>query len=307
MKIKHKFLFVFLLAITAALSIVLYKYGFDSAVLNPKGIIGLKQRDLMYIAISLMLIVVIPVFILLFAICVRYRSSNKEAKYMPEWDHDVLAECIWWGFPFLIIIFLSVLTWKSTYELDPYKPLQSSVKPLRIQVVALQWKWLFLYPDYQIASVNFFQFPEKTPLNFEITADAPMNSFWVPELGGQIYAMPGMNTQLHLIADDVGEFKGSSANLSGEGFASMIFTAKSSSHEAFNQWLESVQESSIFLTKEAYNILAQPSSYNPEVVYSLKDDTLYDQIIMKYMMPEHAEATTIENPQDKDLDGYHNE
>ena len=306
MKIKHKFVFAFLLAVTAALTGVLYSYGFDSAVLNPKGIIGLKQRDLMYIAISLMLIVVVPVLLMLFAICVKYRSTNKEAAYTPEWDHDYLAECIWWGFPCLIIIALSILTWKSSFELDPYRPLQSSVKPLRIQVVALQWKWLFIYPDHDIASVNFFQFPEKTPLNFEITADAPMNSFWVPELGGQIYAMPGMNTKLHLISDDVGNFKGSSANLSGEGFASMVFTAKSSSHEEFNKWLESVHQSSFFLDKDSYHVLAQPSSYNPEVVFTLKDNNLYEQIIMKYMMPEHTEKPS-ENKQEKELNVTDNE
>lgn len=290
MKIKHKFVFFLLLTITAALSMVLYFYGFGSAVLNPQGTIGLKERDLMYIAISLMLIVVIPVLLLLFAICVRYRAGNKEAKYTPDWDHDVLAECIWWGFPFLIIIFLSILTWKSSFELDPYRPLQSSVKPLRIQVVALQWKWLFIYPEQQVASVNFFQFPEKTPISFEITADAPMNSFWIPELGGQIYAMPGMNTRLHLIADDIGNFRGSSANLSGEGFASMVFFARSSSHAEFNEWLHSVRESSHFLTKETYSILAQPSMFNPEVVYSLKDVNLFDQILMKYMIPTQPES-----------------
>lgn len=289
MKIKHKIVFFLLLAVTVGLTMVLHSYGFDSAVLNPQGTIGLKERDLMYIAISLMLIVVIPVLILLFAICIRYRASNKEAKYTPDWDHDILAECIWWGFPFLIIIFLSILTWKSSFELDPYRPLQSSVKPLRIQVVALQWKWLFIYPEQQVASVNFFQFPEKTPLSFEITADAPMNSFWIPELGGQIYAMPGMNTRLHLIADDVGNFRGSSANLSGEGFARMVFFAKSSSHADFDEWLESVRESSDFLTKETYKILAQPSMFNPEVVFSLKDVNLFNQILMKYMMPAQPE------------------
>lgn len=282
---KFRFAFFFLTAIAVLLTVILYPYGIDSDVLDPKGLIALKERDLMYIATLLMLIVVIPVFLLTFAICWRYRATNKSAEYDPNWNHDTLAESIWWGFPCLIIIILSVVTWKSSHELDPYRALQTSVKPIRIQVVALQWKWLFIYPEQKIASLNFFQFPEQTPLEFEITSDAPMNSFWIPQLGGQIYAMPGMNSQLHLIASETGEFRGSSANLSGDGFAGMHFIAKSSTHADFDQWVEAVTASTNSLDKETYRKLAAPSENNVPEIYTLKDVNLFNQIIMRYMMP----------------------
>lgn len=285
MKFKHKFIFILLLSITIFLAIFLYPYAVTSAVLDPKGIIALKEQDLMFIATLLMLIVVIPVLIMTFAICWRYRAGNKEAEYDPNWNHDTLAEIIWWGFPCLIIFILSVVTWRSSHELDPYKPFRSSVEPIKIQVVALQWKWLFIYPDQHIASLNFFQFPENTPLNFEITADAPMNSFWIPQLGGQIYAMPGMTTKLHLLAFEPGDFRGSSANLSGTGFASMNFIAKSSSEEEFNQWVKSASQSGNLLSADEYQRLLKPSEYDPIALYSLKAEGLFDQIVMKYLMP----------------------
>ena len=262
MKPKHKVVFILLTIITLALSAVLYSYAIDSAVLDPKGIIALKERDLMYVSTLLMLIVVIPVLILTFAICLRYRASNKEAEYTPKWDFDFLAEAIWWGFPCFIVIILSVVTWYSSRDLDPYKPMSSKIKPVRIQVVALPWKWLFIYPEQNIASVNFFQFPEQVPINFEITADAPMNSFWIPQLAGQIYAMPGMNTKLHLSAEEPGDFRGSSANLSGEGFSGMTFIARASSQTEFD---------------------------DPVITYVLKDHDLYEQIVMKYMMPKEKQ------------------
>jgi cytochrome o ubiquinol oxidase subunit 2 len=285
MKLKHKFTCLFLFLITAALSIFLYPYAMNSAVLDPKGVIGLKEEDLMYIASLLMLIVVIPVLIMTLAFCVRYRASNKSAEYDPEWNHDTLAEAIWWGFPCLIILILSIVTWTSSHELDPYKPFTSSMKPVRIQVVALQWRWLFIYPDHEIASMNFFQIPENRPINFEITADAPMNSFWIPQLGGQIYAMPGMSTQLHLMADQSGDFRGSSANLSGTGFAGMHFIARASVPEEFEKWVQGVKQLGSPLGLEEYNQLISPSEDHSIQSFVLKDKGLYDEIVMKYMMP----------------------
>lgn len=285
MKIKHKFAFFFLTAIAILLSVLLYPFLIDSAIVNPKGIVAEKELQLIITALLLMLIVVIPVLLLTFFICLKYRASNKEARYDPNWDHSVIAECIWWGFPFVIIVILSIITWQSSHALDPFKPLKSDEKPLTIQVIALQWKWLFIYPEEKIASVNFFQFPEKTPINFEITADAPMNSFWIPQLGGQIYAMPGMNTKLHLMADEPGDFRGSSANLSGKGFAGMSFMAQSRSKEDFKKWVESVQKSTRELDSKEYDSLALPSEYLPQSFYRLKDNQLYQQIVMKYMAP----------------------
>lgn len=281
---KNILAFFFLLILGILLSAVLFFYSRTSAVLNPKGIIALKELDLMVAATLLMLIVVIPVCLMTFFICLRYRASHKTAKYAPDWDNNWTAEGIWWGFPFVIIVILSILTWKSSHDLDPFKPIESDAKPITIQVVALQWKWLFIYPEQKIASVNFVQFPEKTPVNFEITADAPMNSFWIPQLGGQIYAMPGMRTKLHLIADEEGDYRGSSANLSGVGFSRMTFTAKSSTQDDFQEWVQGINQSSSQLGKDEYKKLAQPSINSGEF-FTLKDEGLYDQIVMKYMSP----------------------
>ena len=250
-------------------------------VLHPKGAIGLQQRHLIIVCSLLMCIVVIPVLIMMFVFAWRYREGNTKSKYAPEWDKSILAECIWWGIPSIIIVILAVITWRSTHELNPFKPIVSENEPIEIQVVALDWKWLFIYPKQGIATVNFIQFPESTPLNFEISADAPMNSFWIPQLGGQIYAMPGMRTKLHLIANETGNFRGSSANISGKGFAGMAFRAVSSTEDDFHAWVQIVKESPNHLTHEEYEYLVLPSEYDPVIYYSEVEENLFDQIVMK--------------------------
>lgn len=282
---KYKIIFSIFFVIILFLSIILYAWGAKGAVIDTKGIIGTDERDLIYIATLLMLIVIIPVFVMAIAISWRYRASNKDADYDPKWNHDALMETIWWGFPCLIIIMLSAVTWKTSHSLDPFKPLDTGVKPIKIQVVALQWRWLFIYPEEKIASLNFFNFPVMNPLSFEITADAPMNSFWIPQLGGQIYAMPKMRTKLHLLAHSLGEFRGLSANLSGIGFADMTFIARSTLQEDFDKWVKSVQESGKDLDLDTYNDLAKPSEDRAKTSFVLKDDSLFEKIMMKYMHP----------------------
>ena len=282
---KLKILIISCLFLGVAALTVWFFYSQDIAVLNPKGIIALKQRNLMITATWLMLIVVVPVFIMTAVFAWKYRESNKQADYKPNWDSSHLAECFWWGVPCVIVLFLALITWSSSHELSPYKPIVADKKPLTIQVVALQWKWLFIYPEQNIASLNFVQFPENVPINFEITADAPMNSFWIPQLGGQIYAMPAMKTQLHLMASEKGEFRGLSSNISGDGFAGMTFVAKASSEEDFETWVSSVRASGKNLTLDAYNNLVNPSQYDPPAFYLLKKESLFDEIIMKYLMP----------------------
>jgi cytochrome o ubiquinol oxidase subunit 2 len=282
---KYKVALIILLSLGALFWCAMLLKGINVAVMNPKGLIASKQRDLIITATLLMLIVVIPVFLLTIFISWKYRSGNKEAKYSPDWDHNSKAEMVWWGFPLVIILVLSIVTWKWTHDLDPFKPIQSNAKPMTVQVIALRWKWLFIYPEQGIASVNFVQFPEQVPIKFEITSDAPMNSFWIPQLGGQIYAMPGMMSQLNLIADEQGIFSGSSANLSGKGFAGMRFIAKASSQAEFDKWVVSVQGSSQSLNREEYKRLAEPSEYNQAAFYLLQDDGLFNWSIMKYTMP----------------------
>jgi len=282
---KYKFALFILLPLAILLFALQFMQHGTVAVLDPKGWIAEQELSLMVKATLLMLIIVIPVFVMTLVITWRYRAGNKTAKYRPDWDYNFTAECIWWGFPILIVIALSWMAWTSTHELDPYRPLESDKKPLTIQVMALQWKWLFIYPEQNIATINYIKFPEKTPINFEITADAPMNSFWIPQLGGQIYAMPGMKTKLHLIANEVGTFRGSSANLSGEGFAGMVFAAHATTEADFASWVQSAKLSQEGLNQESYNSLIYPSCNNPVATFVLKDNKLYDRMIMKYMLP----------------------
>ncbi len=257
------------------------------SVLFPKGLIALKERNLLLIIQVLMLFVIFPVYILTFIFSWKYRADRpaKAAPYDPDLVDSRLAEYIWWSFPTVMTLIVSYLTWTRTHELDPFKPLESSKKPVTIQVVALQWKWLFIYPEEQIASLNFLQIPIETPIRFEITADAPMNSFWIPDLGGQIYAMPKMRTFLHLIANEPGDFRGSSANISGEGFAGMHFITRVTSEEEYHQWLDSAKKSDKRLDWAAYDQLAAPTQNSPVQLYQLQTQNLFDQIIMKYMPP----------------------
>jgi cytochrome o ubiquinol oxidase subunit 2 len=282
MKKKYKALLLFLFCIVL---LVPFVKPIDIAILNPSGMIGLEQKNIMLTSTWLMLIIVIPVFILTFVISWVYRESNEKSKYTPNWDYSFLAEMIWWGIPCIIVVILSVIVWRSSHQLDPFKPIDTDKKPIVIQAVALQWKWLFIYPEQRIATVGYIQFPEKTPIKFEITADAPMNSFWIPRLGGQIYAMPGMKTKLYLIANEMGTFRGSSANFSGTGFVDMTFVVKATSEMDFNEWVQSIKGSSEKLNLTSYDQLAQPDQKVSKAFYILEDLDLHNQIIKKYMAP----------------------
>ncbi|HSW91133.1 MAG TPA: ubiquinol oxidase subunit II [Candidatus Saccharimonadales bacterium] len=282
---KYKLLIAILVFSGILFTAAMLLKGVDMAVLSPKGVIAEKERDLIIIATLLCMIVVVPVFVMLFWFAWKYRASNTRARYEPNWDRNRLLETIWWGVPCLIIIALGTITWKATHELDPYKSLDSNVAPIKVQVVALEWKWLFIYPDQHIATVNYLQIPVNTPVNFQITADAPMNSFWIPSLGGQVYAMSGMSTQLHLMASETGDYKGSSANISGEGFSGMNFTVKATPRTDFDNWVKAAQKSSNVLGVSEYDTLAEKSKDNPPAAYILTKADLYDTIVMKYMAP----------------------
>jgi cytochrome o ubiquinol oxidase subunit 2 len=281
--VVFKIILVALYVVALGCIIAFILQGQNVAVLMPQGTIAQQQRGLMILAALLMLIVIIPVFVLTFAIAWKYRASNTKAQHSPDWDHNRLLESIWWGLPCAIIAVLAFVAWTTSHSLDPYKPLQSDKDPVKIQVVALEWKWLFIYPDQKIATVNYVQFPKNTPINFEITSDAPMNSFWIPNLGGQIYAMSGMSSQLHLMADKVGSYQGSSANISGEGFSGMHFTVDSVTDTDFMNWVQGIKKQSGPLDKSSYDLLAKPSKNLAPAYYNLAQPDLYDTIINKYM------------------------
>ncbi|MBP5089829.1 ubiquinol oxidase subunit II, partial [Pseudomonas chlororaphis] len=222
------------------------------------------------------------VIVMTFAFAWKYRASNTNATYAPKWSHSTKIEIAVWLVPILIIIALGYVTYKSTHALDPYRPLESDVKPINIEVVALDWKWLFIYPDQGIATVNQIRFPEHTPLNFKITSDAVMNSFFIPALGGQIYAMAGMQTKLHLIANQKAEMEGISANYSGAGFTGMKFKAISTSQEDFDAWVAEVKAAPKQLDQAEYEALAKPSQNNPVALYSSYTPDLFQKIVDKY-------------------------
>ncbi len=269
----------------AVAAIIAITRGHTFAVLDPQGAIATQQRTILIIATVLILVIVLPVIAMTFAIAWRYREQNTKARYTPDWDGDGRLETIWWGIPVLIIIALSSVIWTSSHALDPYKPIASATPPLQVQVVALPWKWLFIYPEQHIASVNLLKMPVGRPVEFTITSDAAMNSLWIPQLGGQVYAMAGMNTKLHLIADKTGNYRGSSANISGTGFADMHFIASAVSSDDFATWATSVQNSGKDLTQTSYATLARPGTLPSPDFYRATDATLYDTIINKYMYP----------------------
>ena len=256
--------------------------GCNMTLLNPTGQVGLEQRNLIITATLLMLLVVVPVIVMTFLFAWKYRASNKDAIYTPKWSHSTKIEVAVWTIPVLIIIALGYITYISTHELDPYRPIESDVKPITIEVVALDWKWLFIYPEQGIATVNKIVFPAHTPVNFRITSDAVMNSFFIPGLGGQIYAMAGMQTKLHLIADRNAEMDGISANYSGAGFTGMKFKAISTTQEDFDAWVNEVKKSPKQLDQAEYAALAKPSQNNPVELYSSVTPNQFQIIVDKY-------------------------
>lgn len=269
----------------------------DLVVFNPQGPIAAQEKWVIITTVLLSAIVVLPLFGLLAWFSYRYRASRSgpKGRHEPDWDHDsAAAEFSWWLVPTAIVIVLSFVAWRSTYALDPFMPLQNTHAPVRIQAVALRWKWLFIYPDLGIATVNQITFPAGTPIHFDVTADAPMNQFWIPSLAGQVMAMPGMSTQLSVIADHPGTYTGLSSHISGEGFAGMTFQAKAVSPQDFNTWVTHVRSSANRLDVESYAGLEKPSTYVSPMYYSSIATGMYTSSMMKYMA-YHSRANQSES------------
>jgi cytochrome o ubiquinol oxidase subunit 2 len=259
-----------------------YLQGKTVAILQPAGLIANQQRDLFVFTALLGLFMVLLVFAFLIFTVIRYREGNDATDYRPNWNFNPTLSLLWLALTVVVIAVVGVASWKTTHALDPYRPIAHAEKPLIIQVVSLQWKWLFLYPEQQIASVNLVAFPEKRPVQFQLTSDAPMNSFWIPQLAGQIYTMEGMVTKLNIMADTTGEYQGSPAEISGEGFADMMFTAKSMSSNDFDEWVLSAKASSAMLDSVTYESLAKPGDADRRL-YSSYQPSLYTDIVNKFM------------------------
>ena len=242
--------------------------GCNTLLLNAPGDVAAQQGNLIVVSTLLMLLIILPVIALTLFFAWRYRASNKDATYAPDWDHSTQLELAIWAAPLLIIIALGAITWVSTHTLDPYRPVDriakgrpvpANTKPLVIEVVALDWKWLFLYPEQDVAMVNELAIPVDRPVHFKITGSTVMNSFYIPALAGQIYAMPGMQTQLHAVMNAPGEYEGFSANYSGAGFSGMRFKMRGLDDAGFGQWIDAAKGSREALSREAYLALEKPS------------------------------------------------
>ena len=268
--------------------------GCNTIVLNPPGDVAAQQGDLIVVATLLMLLIIVPVIALTLVFAWRYRAGNTKAVYTPDWDHSTQLELAIWAAPLLIIIALGAITWVSTHKLDPYRPIDriaagrpvpAGTKPLVIEVVALDWKWLFLYPEEGIATVNEVAVPVDRPIQFKITGVTVMNSFYVPALAGQIYAMPGMETKLHAVMNAPGDYAGFSANYSGVGFSEMRFRFKGMSDADFQRWLSTVRSSGTALARANYLQLEKPSASEPVRHYAPVEAGLYDAILNRCVDP----------------------
>lgn len=278
----------------SALTLLLALSGCDLVVMSPSGDIAVQQRDLIIVSVVLMLLIIIPVICLTLYFAWHYRRSNINAKYDPEWHHSTRLEVVIWSAPLAIIIALGAVTWVSTHKLDPYRPLDridasrpvtAETKPITIEVVALDWKWLFLYPEQGIATVNEIAAPIDTPIEFKITGSTVMNSFYIPALAGQIYAMPGMQTKLHAVMNKEGVYEGFSSNYSGDGFSGMRFKFHGMSNEAFGQWVAQVKNQGSALNRDTYLKLERPSSRVPVTYYASVQNGLFDAILNLCVKP----------------------
>jgi cytochrome o ubiquinol oxidase subunit 2 len=285
---SNRLRFLAMLALGVALT------GCDAVVLNPSGDIAAQQRDLLVTSTVLMLLIIVPVMALTVVFAWRYRHTNRQARYEPDWNHSMLLELVIWSAPLLIIICLGALTWLSTHLLDPYRqldriapgqPVQNDARALEVNVIALDWKWLFIYPQYGVASVNEMAVPINQPISLRITASSVMNSLYIPELAGQIYAMAGMETRLHAVLNKVGTSQGFSANYSGAGFSGMRFTLRGLPSGDFDRWVASARSASETLTRDSYLALEKPSENEPVRRYRVVDTQLYAAILGMCVRP----------------------
>jgi len=248
-------------------------------VLDPQGPVAQSERLILLDATAIMLAVIIPVIVATFAFAWWFRAGNKKARYLPDWSYSGRLELLVWSIPVLVVLFLGGIGWVSSHDLDPAKPLaQADAKPIEIQVVSLDWKWLFIYPDEGVASVNRLVVPTGTPIHFRLTSATVMNSFFVPQLGSQIYTMAGMATQLNLQADRPGTYPGLSAQFSGDGFADMTFDVQAMTKADFDQWLNAARASGRALDDAEYGKLEQQGVAAP-VTFRSVDSGLFERIM----------------------------
>lgn len=268
-----------------ALLVPLVLAGCDTAVLSPGGPIGAGDRTILLDALAIMLAIVVPTILGTLAFAWWFRASNTRARHLPNWSYSGRLELIVWSIPALVVFFLGGIAWIGSHLLDPARPLTSTTKPLEIQVVSLDWKWLFIYPEQGVASVNYLVAPTGVPLHFQITSASVFNVFFVPRLGSEIYSMYGMTTQLNLQADQPGVYHGLSAHFSGDGFSDMAFDLQAVTPAQFSAWIAATRASGPALDEAAYrNLLTQSENVKP-YTYRAVEHELYNDIVSQRLPP----------------------
>jgi cytochrome o ubiquinol oxidase subunit 2 len=266
--------------------------GCNEGVLAPKGPIASAERQILFNSLGIMLAIVIPTILATLGVAFWFRSSNERARYLPNFAYSGRLELLVWSIPLMTVLLVGGVAWIGSYDLDPPKPIASNVKPVRIQVVALDWKWLFIYPEEGIASVNQLTIPVGTPVSFELTSSGVMNSFWAPELGGQIYTMAGMVTRLNLQADHLGTYRGRSAQYSGAGFSSMHFTVDAVPAEKFEEWVTATRSTGPVLDAQTYGELVKPSQAVAPFTYRAVAPNLFSGIVSSVSKPGGSSSST---------------
>lgn len=287
MKVKWNIKVALPLLGAAALILLVLLFSTDMVLFDPKGSIGLQQENLIITSVLLMAIIIIPVLFMVIYFPYKYRHSNQTEEYKPKWEHSTKIEVVVWTVPCLIILALGSITYQTSYSLDPRKEIESDKAPLTVQVVAMNWKWLFIYPEQQIAIVNELAMPVDRPVKFLVTSDTTMNSFFIPQLGSQVYAMAGMENRINLMATEQGIYRGLSANYSGYGFANMRFKAHVTTESSFNQWVDNIKLSDKVLNDDAYALLTanakeQIQTPHPVTYFSSVDPLRFKDIIEKH-------------------------
>ncbi|WMY97486.1 MAG: ubiquinol oxidase subunit II [Arsenophonus sp.] len=269
-------------------------------LMNPKGLISSEQKEIIIFSLFLLLLIIIPVILMTIIFSIKYNENNKKSIYKPDWDYSAKIEIICWVIPVIIISLLSFIAWKSTHKLDPYIELnniKSKNNPITIQVISSDWKWIFIYPEYNIATINEISFPVDVPINFRITSASVMNSFFIPALGGQIYSMAGMQTKLHLMADTIGVYKGFSSSYSGHGFSNMKFKVIVCNNEDYYKWIKNVQHSSRKIDKmESFNKILKENNHNYYTMhFSYFSPNIYKDLILSFAHHHHKKDNQIKN------------
>jgi cytochrome o ubiquinol oxidase subunit 2 len=266
-------------------------------ILDPQGPIGAADKTILIDSVAIMLAIVIPTIAAIFAFAFWFRASNTRARYLPTWEHSGRIELVTWSIPLLTVILLGGVAWIGAHQLDPARPVEGTGSPVRIQVVSLDWKWLFIYPDQGIATVNSLTVPAGAPLRFELTSASVMNVFFIPQLGSMIYTMNGMADHLELRADNEGNFQGLSAHFSGDGFPDMLFDVHVISPLAFPDWVASTARSNQVLNADSYGKLARQSIETGRPTYRLEDPRLFGAIVMQQIPPGPGPHITSESAQ----------